>query len=288
MRLKNNGFEITINQVILSNKLVALKNLSNGSGYVRSGEFLSRGYGKTHDAINQVIVELNAIETELLDLIKLTASALEKGGLDFAEADTQASNKIQAIAGSIIHTGNSGKTHGGNGKRLENESPVSSNENDKNTFSGDQIGTVITNVYGENGALRHPYSQYYVVQSSYSGRNLECVGYVKGRYEELTGVKLNIGGNAIDYQYNYVNDQRVNFVTDITAVVPPAIAVTKGYYPQYGHVILIEDISYHSDGSINQIFYTDGNSSVADGTLKVLNANGLTGQFEPYGFIQSK
>jgi len=74
----SNG-EIIVNQTSLEEEIEALKNLLSGSGYSRNGTLLSRGYGKTFDALNQMYVDLKEVEEVLMELIQLTATALEKG-----------------------------------------------------------------------------------------------------------------------------------------------------------------------------------------------------------------
>ena len=47
-------------------------------------------------------IDLKEIEEVLMELIQVTASALEKGSLEFAIADEQASNKISSIDGERV------------------------------------------------------------------------------------------------------------------------------------------------------------------------------------------
>lgn len=97
----SNG-EIIVNQTSLEEEIEALKNLLSGSGYSRNGTLLSRGYGKTFDALNQMYVDLKEVEEVLMELIQLTATALEKGGLEFNQADIQSSENISSINGELV------------------------------------------------------------------------------------------------------------------------------------------------------------------------------------------
>lgn len=97
----SNG-EIVVNQTNLEEEIEALKNLLSGSGYSRNGTLLSRGYGKTYDALNQMYVDLKEVEEVLMELIQLTATALEKGGLEFNQADIQSSDNISSIDGELV------------------------------------------------------------------------------------------------------------------------------------------------------------------------------------------
>jgi len=97
----SNG-EIIVNQTSLEEEIEALKNLLSGSGYSRNGTLLSRGYGKTFDALNQMYVDLKEVEEVLMELIQLTATALEKGGLEFNQADIQSSENISSIDGELV------------------------------------------------------------------------------------------------------------------------------------------------------------------------------------------
>ena len=97
----SNG-EIVVNQTSLEEEIEALKNLLSGSGYSRNGTLLSRGYGKTFDALNQMYVDLKEVEEVLMELIQLTATALEKGGLEFNQADIQSSENISSIDGELV------------------------------------------------------------------------------------------------------------------------------------------------------------------------------------------
>ena len=97
----SNG-EIIVNQTSLEEEIEALKNLLSGSGYSRNGTLLSRGYGKTFDALNQMYVDLKNVEEVLMELIQLTATALEKGGLEFNQADIQSSENISSIDGELV------------------------------------------------------------------------------------------------------------------------------------------------------------------------------------------
>lgn len=147
------------------------------------------------------------------------------------------------------------------------------------------VGSVVANT--SNSC----YDSYRVAHSSYNGGDLECVGYVKGRFKELTGHTLNIGGNAIEYQYNHVNDGAVFYTTNINEIKLPAIAVTRGYYTTYGHVVVIENVDCDSKGNITQIYFTEGNSKGANGTLKVKSYSEFFAQgqtYAPYGFISLK
>lgn len=97
----SNG-EIVVNQANLEEEIKALKNLLSGSGYSRNSTLLSRGYGKTFDSLNKMYVDLKEVEEVLLELIQLTATALEKGGFEFNQADIQSSDNISSIDGELV------------------------------------------------------------------------------------------------------------------------------------------------------------------------------------------
>ena len=94
--------EIKVDQVALKNEIQSLRNLLCGSGYARSGELLTRGYGETHNALNRMFKDLKDTEKMLMDLIEITATALENGSLQFKIADNQASSDIAAIDGTLV------------------------------------------------------------------------------------------------------------------------------------------------------------------------------------------
>ena len=140
----------------------------------------------------------------------------------------------------------------------------------------DKVGKVITDT-SEN---------YYV---KYEGK-LQCVGYARGRFYELTNHKLNIYGDAIKFKDKYVNDSCVYYTTNIYEIKLPAIAVTKGITSD-GHVVVIENLDYDDKGNITKIYFTEGNSEGANGTLKVKFYSEFfkDGQYlKPYGFISLK
>lgn len=164
-------------------------------------------------------------------------------------------------------------------KTIESSIPYSQLAN-KNS-----VGSVVANTGNSC------YDNYRVAHSSYNGGDLECVGYVNGRFKELTGHTLNIGGNAIDYQYNHVNDGAVYYTTNINEIKLPAIAVTRGYYTNFGHVVIIENVDCDAKGNITQIYFTEGNSRGANGALKVKSYSEFFAEgqsYKPYGFISLK
>ena len=153
-------------------------------------------------------------------------------------------------------------------------------------FSDESIGTKVTSVTDENGILRYPYSKY---RTNYPcADQLQCVGYAKGRFEELTGVipQFRVGA-ANEITSQYVNDSRFECVTDINNVKVPAMAVTKGN-SSYGHVLIIEDIVRDENGSPSYIYYSEANhTGKADGTLYKRSVREFySGETMPSGYVQ--
>ncbi len=92
--------EIKVVESELQGAISSLTNLLSGSGYSRTSKIVSRGYGKTADALNQMCAELSLVEEELLTLIQLTIGALQSASVQFAGADAQAAQDIASIEGS--------------------------------------------------------------------------------------------------------------------------------------------------------------------------------------------
>ncbi len=167
--------EININQAILNEKIAVLEKLQEGTDYCRTGKgsYLWRGYGLTHDSINQMIDELNYIEAELKGLIQITVSALRKGGFEFANADNLASNLIQNIEGSLVHTGNSGQQHGGNGRRLDpDKEPQTSEFSKKVNVLSETEGFK----QGQNGPSGYDWMNYVDRYTTTSGNTVSIGG----------------------------------------------------------------------------------------------------------------
>ena len=94
--------EIRVDITSLEAEIESMRSLLSGSGYYKTGELLSRGYGNTFDAINQMYTDLKQVEDVLMELISKTASALEKGGLEMSAADIQAGTNISSIEGEMV------------------------------------------------------------------------------------------------------------------------------------------------------------------------------------------
>lgn len=159
-----------------------------------------------------------------------------------------------------------------------------------------KIGERVAGIYDENGNVRDPYYKYWDKDvASYSGGDLECTHYAKGRFEERTGVSLDLNHDAISFKDEYTYDNRLMWVDsgNISYLKPPAIAVTKGN-SYHGHVVVIEDVSYKTDGTIDKIFFTEANAATdkgaSDGVLKAKTYSEFYngGYLTPYGFIQLK
>lgn len=162
-------------------------------------------------------------------------------------------------------------------------------------YSG-KVGERVAGIYDSDGNMRDPYYKYWDKDvASYSGGDLECTHYAKGRFEERTGVALDFNRDAISYKDDYIYNDKLTWInsTDISNLRPPAIAVTKGN-SYHGHVVVIEDLTYNTDGSIDKILFTEANAAkdkgASDGVLKSKSFSEFYGggYLTPYGFIQLK
>ena len=237
--------------------------------------------GQTHNELQDLCTNLKSTCYCLGELINNSILFLGQSSEMFEVSDK---DSAAAITGAVATTGSVVTAS----HQSTSSSSASSNSS---KINHSDVGKVVAGVTDENGNLRYPYSQYTPDPSWTQTDKLQCVGYVKGRFEELTGVNPNIScsltGYAVDYKTTYTNDSRLEWVTDVKSIRVPAIAVTKGVNDSWGHVLIVEDVSVDASGNV-AVYYTEGNAGV-DGQLKMKSYSDFCGGYtNPYGFIQLK
>lgn len=261
-----------------ASKDVRFDKLRNAIQLIKEG-MDSTGMGSCKSMLNEVDKKTKKLENKLLEAVEMITVCIDTYTSidDYLAKQTKTDSSNEPVKNTTT-TSNTANDTSENIKPDVVTTPSSYPGNDK-------VGQVIANT---NSSY---YDSYRVAHSSYNGGDLECVGYAKGRFEEITGHRLNIRGNAIDYQYNYVNDEAVTYTTNINEIKLPAVAVTRGAMTQYGHVVVIENLDYDGNGNITKIYFTEGNSVGANGILKVKSYSDFyrDGQWlKPYGFISLK
>ncbi len=226
-----------------------------------------------------VLRQINSTQSCFISL----QSILQEVIAAYEDADVVLKGKVDKIPKAVVDW-----TKGPKGDEVNGATTVTVTDEKRNEIFGSKVGTVIANITA-NDNLIPPYDGINAPKPGWSQADkLQCVGYARGRFEELTGVQANISGDAIDWMYNYADDNRFEFVTDINDLKIPAIAVTNGD-STYGHVLVVEYVYTDSDGN-KTIYYTEGNvQNCYDGLLKAKSYSEFyTGYTTPYGFVQLK
>ncbi|MBR5266931.1 MAG: CHAP domain-containing protein [Lachnospiraceae bacterium] len=121
----------------------------------------------------------------------------------------------------------------------------------------------------------------------------ECTWYAYGRFYEKCGILLKQARNAKYWLEDNRNDSRVRVLDGADKIQSNSIAVrTSG---KYGHVMFIEDVTYHANGSPAYVYFTecnsDGNSRYDAGKdciLKKLSYENFVSQKNPAGYIVAR
>lgn len=121
----------------------------------------------------------------------------------------------------------------------------------------------------------------------------ECVWYAWGRAKEVTGVSLefksNSGRSARYWLNQVVQGDGVKVVLNKNAVRSHSLAVFRHGGEGNGHVLFIEDVRYHSDGTPRSVVISESNWDTRSPNQKVLSwddfLNRSDGSLEGYIYL---
>ncbi|MBE6679035.1 MAG: CHAP domain-containing protein [Ruminococcaceae bacterium] len=152
-----------------------------------------------------------------------------------------------------------------------------------------KVGKTVANIKNSSG-----YTKYYGRDNAWSYQYKgQCTWYAWGRFYETVGIKLNYKGHAKYFLDKNSENSKIKILKGADSIVSKSIAVdTSG---EYGHVMFIEYVSYGSDGSPKNVYFTESNwdfnhvyNAGTDCILKKMSFGDFKKLRSPDGYIAAK